>query len=418
MKQHLDILKNILENGDVKTDRTGTGTTSLFGGMMKFSLQHGVWPIPTTREVDHAKISSELEWMLKGLISVQWLNDHDNKIWNAWAGDNSGTIGPMYGEQWRNWNAQFQRSDIDAVIEKLDSMNAKGELEDPSLTASDIRKAFEHVFDEKTKTFEQGGRGGTDQLAYVIDQLKNNPDSRRIVVNVWHAGLLPDLELSPKENTDIGRMALAPCHSMWQVNTAPLSDMDILREIAYKDEAFLAQLNDGLQMSRGLDSVEVAKYIKMLATGHLKGIGAIYPIMEQDHLHMDNHYELTGMGVKMVQDYKLEGAPTRKLSLACMARSQDVPLGTVFNVGMYSLLAHILAKLTGMVPWEYTHFMGDHHIYHNQHDAVKKQLSRSPLPPARIILDPSIETIEDFDHRNTQVFYEAHEKIVYPRAAV
>jgi thymidylate synthase len=98
--------------------------------------------------------------------------------------------------------------------------------------------------------------------------------------------------------------------------------------------------------------------------------------------------------------------------------SQDVPLGTVFNVGMYSLLAHLLASQANMVPWEYTHLMGDHHIYSNQVEKVKEQLSRDPLPPARIIVDSTLENIEDFNHKNLCVFYRSHEKIVFPHAAV
>lgn len=423
MKQYLDTLRNILEEGDVKGDRTGTGTISKFGGMMKFSIQHGIWPIPTTREVAHTKISSELEWMIKGMISVQWLKDNNNGIWNAWMGEQSGTIGPMYGEQWRNWNAGIGKELTEEDQKRYEEILLQ--IADEAGTC--IYAEFEHAVEalkrllaEKTKPHEQGGRGGVDQLQYVIDELKNNPNSRRIVVSVWHAGLLPDVSMSPKENADAGRMALAPCHSLWQVNTADLSNLEILREIAYRDPDFFPEVERAMEMHRSMDSVQLSNYVKLQTNGWLLRQEWIQSVKEdQTHsLHHDHHFELTSKGQELLDAYKEAGKPTKKLSLLCFARSQDVPLGTVFNVGMYSLLAHLLAQQTNMVPWEYTHLMGDYHIYSNQIECVEKQLTRNPLRPAHVLLDPFLPTIDEFNHKNLQVFYTAHEKIVFPHAAV
>lgn len=422
MKQYLDVLTDILETGDVKTDRTGTGTTSKFGGMMKFSLRHGIWPIPTTRKVAYEKIAQELEWMLKGIISVDWLEDLDNKIWSAWAGPESRTIGPMYGEQWRNWNAGARAmtaedyAEIERRIEAAIS-NSRGDAVSADVAASGARTVIEDFMNERRVPFEKGGRGGVDQLQYIVNELKNNPDSRRLVVNVWHAGLLPDISMSPSANADAGRMALAPCHSMWQVNTAPMSDFEILRYVLDTDPEGQKLYEEAFGGMRGLTHLQVETYLKMRMNDVLLRRGLIAGKEMQYDLSNDNTLEITGAGQTELEQIRGD-YPCRKLSLACFARSQDVPLGTVFNVGMYSLLAHLLAEVTGMVPWEYTHFMGDYHIYHNQKEGVKKQLERSPMKPARIIVDPTLEKVEDFNHKHLQVWYESHPPIKFPRAAV
>lgn len=414
MKQYLDVLKDILETGDVKTDRTGTGTTSKFGGMMKFSLRHGIWPIPTTRQVAYKKIAEELEWMLKGIISVDWLEDRDNKIWSAWAGPESRTIGPMYGEQWRNWNADGQpytNNDWKQLENRLfDEFGSE-------LAPYQAIEIFKKFRDERAKSFEKGGSGGVDQLKYIVDELKNNPDSRRMVVNVWHAALLPDNKVAPSVNADAGRMALAPCHSMWQVNTAPMSDLEILRYILDTTPEGQKLYKDVFEGMRGLTHMQLESYLKMQMNDILVRRGLAAGKQEQYDLSNDSHLEVTGAGMVELDKIKAD-YPCRKLSLACYARSQDVPLGTVYNVGMYSLLAHLLAEVTGMVPWEYTHFMGDYHIYHNQQEAVKKQLERTPMAPARIIVDPTLEDITQFDSNRLMVYYESHPPIKFPHAAV
>lgn len=92
MKTYIEVLRSLMDDGDEKTDRTGTGTISKFGGMMKFSCRHNLWPIPTTRAVAWMKILEELEWMMRGFISVKWLDDKGNKIWNSWTGDRKSVV--------------------------------------------------------------------------------------------------------------------------------------------------------------------------------------------------------------------------------------------------------------------------------------------------------------------------------------
>lgn len=441
MKQYLDSMKDILETGTVKTDRTGTGTISKFGGMMKFNIQHGAWAIPTTRNVAYMKIAEELEWMLKGLISVKWLDDKNNKIWNSWMGEESGTIGPMYGEQWRNWNAgvaKLSEEDVTVLLQKLHENNTIDGSGICAVDPDDAISVFKEFLAEKTKPYEQGGRGGTDQLKYVTETLKNDPNSRRICVNVWHAGLLPDNSMTPSQNADAGNMALAPCHSMWQVESSPMSDMEILRyahrerprnsdHSEYQDEweYIMAHQNEySVDILAAYSNVRLyAENLISRETETLQPMSLLASILNKHtavvpHGLRDKDFTITEAGYKLIEEYKAKDRPIRKLSLLCFARSQDVPLGTVYNVGMYSLLAHQLAAMTNMVPWEYTHFMGDYHIYANQVEYVKEQIKRKPMEMPRVIVDPTLRNIEDFEAKNIQVFYKSHPAIKFPMAAV
>jgi len=155
MKQYHDLLKQVMDHGTDKADRTGTGTRSLFGHQMRFNLQDG-FPLLTTKKVHMKSIIHELLWFLKGETNIKYLTDNGVTIWNEWA-DADGNLGPVYGYQWRSWPTQ------------------------------------------------EGGQ--VDQITGLIDQIKNNPDSRRLLVNAWNVGLIKD-------------MALPPCHILFQFYVA------------------------------------------------------------------------------------------------------------------------------------------------------------------------------------------------------
>ena len=151
MKQYLDLMRTILEEGHYKADRTGTGTYSLFGYQMRFDLQKG-FPLLTTKKLHLRSIIYELLWFLQGDTNIQYLHDHNVTIWDEWA-DENGDLGPVYGKQWRSWEAPDGR-----VI---------------------------------------------DQITNLIEQIKRNPDSRRLLVSAWNPA-------------DVDQMALPPCHTMFQ----------------------------------------------------------------------------------------------------------------------------------------------------------------------------------------------------------
>ena len=155
MKQYLDLMRHVRDNGTKKEDRTGTGTVSVFGHQMRFNLSDG-FPMVTTKKCHLKSIIHELLWFLSGDTNIKYLQENGVRIWNEWA-DEDGNLGPVYGYQWRNWPA------------------ANGK----------------HV----------------DQISQIINQIKNNPDSRRIIVSAWNVG-------------EIENMALPPCHMMFQFYVA------------------------------------------------------------------------------------------------------------------------------------------------------------------------------------------------------
>jgi thymidylate synthase len=145
MKQYHDLLKHLLEKGLQKGDRTGTGTISSFGYQMRFDLSDG-FPMLTTKKLHLKSIIHELLWFIKGDTNIKYLNDNKVRIWDEWA-DENGDLGPVYGHQWRNWNSE-----------------------------------------------------GFDQIEELIDQIKNNPNSRRMIVSAWNPSVLPDNSKTFKEN--------------------------------------------------------------------------------------------------------------------------------------------------------------------------------------------------------------------------
>ena len=168
MKQYHELLKDILENGVVKGDRTGTGTTSVFGRQLRHDLGKG-FPLLTTKKLHFKSITNELIWFLSGNTNIRWLNDHGVSIWNEWATED-GELGPVYGKQWTAWPTK--------------------------------------------------DGGSINQIDYVVNTLRTNPNSRRILFHGWNPEYLPDESQSPRENARQGRMALPPCHLLYQFYVA------------------------------------------------------------------------------------------------------------------------------------------------------------------------------------------------------
>lgn len=164
MQQYLQLMRHVLETGTKKEDRTGTGTLSVFGYQMRFDLNQG-FPLVTTKKCHLRSIIHELLWFLKGETNIQYLTENNVKIWDGWATE-EGELGPVYGKQWRSWEG------------------TDGQV--------------------------------IDQISELIEQIKTNPDSRRLIVSAWNPAVLPDTQFSPKENAAQGKQALPPCHTMFQ----------------------------------------------------------------------------------------------------------------------------------------------------------------------------------------------------------
>tara|TARA_X000000368_G_scaffold83434_1_gene63157 strand:- start:3503 stop:4327 length:825 start_codon:yes stop_codon:yes gene_type:complete len=161
MKQYLDLIEHVVKNGVEKSDRTGTGTKSVFGYQMRFDLSEG-FPMVTTKKLHTKSIIYELLWFLNGDTNIDYLKNNGVKIWDDWA-DENGDLGPVYGFQWRNWN-----------------------------------------------------NDNIDQISELIQTIKTNPDSRRMLISAWNPSVLPDTSKSFSENVSNGKAALPPCHAFFQ----------------------------------------------------------------------------------------------------------------------------------------------------------------------------------------------------------
>ena len=168
MRQYLDLLRDVVDNGHDKSDRTGVGTRSVFGRQLRFDLSRG-FPLVTTKKIHLKSVIYELLWFLSGSTDNNWLKEHGVSIWDDWAAEN-GELGPIYGRQWRSWACP------------------------------------------------DGAR--IDQMANLVEDIRRDPDSRRLVVSAWNPAELPSGSLSPQENAARGRMALAPCHCLFQFYVA------------------------------------------------------------------------------------------------------------------------------------------------------------------------------------------------------
>lgn len=165
MKQYHDLLQHVLSHGQGKTDRTGTGTLSVFGYQMRFNLSEG-FPLVTTKKIHFKSVVYELLWFLRGDTNIGYLQENGVRIWNEWA-DENGDLGPVYGQQWRNWNGE-----------------------------------------------------NIDQITQLLDTIRNNPDSRRMLVAAWNPSVLPDTSKSFAQNVAEGKAALPPCHAFFQFYVA------------------------------------------------------------------------------------------------------------------------------------------------------------------------------------------------------
>ena len=227
MQNYLDLLADIRDNGTDRGDRTGTGTRSVFGRQLRFDLDAG-FPILTTKKVHFKSVVNELIWFLSGDTNTQWLRENGVSIWDEWATD-AGDLGPLYGAQWVNWPTR--------------------------------------------------DGGSINQIDYVVGCLRNRPESRRILFHAWNVEYLPDESISPQENVEQGRMALPPCHLLYQFYVADgkLSAMLYIRS----SDAFL-----GLPFN----IASVALLVHMLAQQVELVPGEVIVTMGDCHLY-SNHWE-------------------------------------------------------------------------------------------------------------------------------
>jgi thymidylate synthase len=354
-KSYQSLLQDILDNGYTKSDRTGTGTLSVFGRQIRHNMKDG-FPLLTTKKMAFKTMVTELLWFLRGDTNIKYLVDNNCHIWDGDAYKNYerrwetegkflsppvnkftkeefineiktnpmvakelGELGPIYGNQWRKWGYDSDKWRED--YNKL-QFGSKDEIEHLS-------------------------KKGIDQIANLINDLKTNPDSRRLMVNAWNVG-------------ELDSMVLPPCHYGFQVYTRELSE----------DER---------------NEIRDMQYFK-------------------NRLHQS----LKGSDTKI--DW--ENIPTRAISLMWNQRSCDVPLGIPMNISSYALLLMMIADEVNMVPDELIGNLGDCHIYLNQMEGVKEQIGREPYPLPKVSVRDGIfcSSVNDVILEN----YQSHPKIYFP----
>lgn len=227
MKMYHDLLADVLENGVEKGDRTGTGTLSVFGRQFRHNLEDG-FPLLTTKKLHFKSIINEMIWFLNGDTNTKWLKEHGVSIWDEWATED-GDLGPIYGKQWTAWPTQ----------------------------------------DGKT----------INQIDYVVNTLKTNPNSRRILFHGWNVEYLPDESVSPQENARNGKMALPPCHLLYQFYVAN-----------NKLSAHLYIRSSDLLLGNPYNLAGVSFLTHMLAQQCDLGIGEVVVTMGDAHIYL-NHIE-------------------------------------------------------------------------------------------------------------------------------
>ncbi|MEN3238579.1 thymidylate synthase [Methylobacterium ajmalii] len=331
MKQYHDMLQRILSEGVSKNDRTGTGTSSVFGHQAVFDLSQG-FPLVTTKRLHLKSIVGELLWFLSGSTNNNDLEDMGVTIWREWARP-SGDLGPIYGKQWRSWDVyEPAEGPPDGVIDRLRTLGS------PICE----RREF-------------------DQISWLMDELRRNPDSRRLVVSAWNVA-------------DLKGMALAPCHCLFQFNTEPL-------DLAYR-------------MNIAENYVEVFELPNECYTLD-KTAGTILA-----HDALD-----------------LAGVPRRSLSCQLYQRSADVFLGVPFNIASYALLTHMVAAQVGMEPGKFVHTFGDLHLYANHVEQATEQLGRDFRPLPTLWLNPEVKDLFSYTMDDIRVDnYDPHPAIRAPVA--
>lgn len=343
MKQYLALMQDILDNGVVKKDRTGVGTLSVFGRQLRFDLKEG-FPLVTTKKVHLKSIIHELLWFLNGDTNVKYLQENGVKIWNEWS-DEEGNLGPVYGKQWREWR------DCKVV-----------ECHDVRRTQQLMQRGYKYIGNMKEDdTTYLVYEKPHDQISKVIQQLREDPDSRRIIVSAWNVGDLDD-------------MALNPCHNYFQFYT---TEMTLLERLDW------------------YEANEPEKFANAPLINH-------EDIDDEERLH---------------ETLDREGIPRRKLSCFYMMRSNDVALGKPFNIASYALLTHIVAQQVNMVPDELVYSGVDVHLYLNHIDQIKLQLTREPYPLPKLVIKRKPESIFDYKYEDFEVVgYQSHPHIAMPVA--
>ena len=333
-KQYTDLLQSILDYGVEKKDRTGTGTKSIFGYTIRHNMQDG-FPLLTTKKMAFKSIVSELLWFLRGDTNIKYLVDNNCHIWD--------------GDAYKNYLHKVIRDKDIVRYLKSYSIDTKGvptiepyskdEFIDRIKNDNEFAKKWGELGPIYGKQWREWGHGvlenkhlgQIDQITNLINELKTNPDSRRLMVNAWNVG-------------ELDQMVLPPCHYGFQVYT---------RELSAKERTELGS----------------------------KGSTRLYDLIKE------GGYETIDADVEMHKVCDDANVPKRAISLMWNQRSVDTFLGLPFNIASYGLLLEIIAKEVNMVPDELIGNLGDTHLYLNHIEQAKEQIGREPYELPQILIN-------------------------------
>ncbi len=343
-------LRNIRDNGIVKTDRTGTGTTSLFGLQMRFDLTQG-FPLLTTKKVFTKGIVHELIWFLNGETNIKYLQENGVKIWDDWADENS-DLGPIYGYQWRSWPGKIMQRSLHGVD-----------------------KDWYPLVDGEQSPCETH-QESIDQIAKVVQRIKDKPDDRRLLVSAWNPA-------------QIDEMKLPPCHCLFQFYTRPLT-------VEQRHVLWTNSIDADVKVGPDWECLNA------------------YWVNYQESLV--NGIDVEGHRQGLDADLDSYGIPSRYLDCQLYQRSADFFLGVPFNIASYALLTSMVAQQCNMVPGEFVWTGGDCHIYSNHKEQVDLQLSRIGYSYPTLVLNKAA-SIFDYTYEDVKIIgYESHPAILAPIA--
>jgi len=367
MRNYLELAELVLEKGRDEPTRTGIDAKSIFGYMLEFDLRQG-FPLVTSRKTGLYDVGKELFMFLGGITDNNWLNAQGCHIWDEWAytGDNldipQGSLGPIYGKMWRAWPGKVTgMKNVTPVSKTSEQLHFTGEA---------IREEI-------------------DQIRLIDEQLRKRSKSRRLINSSWNVEYLPDEGKTHNENIEAGKQVLPPCHTFFQLRVYSMTIGEIYEE-------------------NGIET------------------GIRYVIArEMEDCYLPSIEERRKYVIDRLKEAGFPNLKTEYLSMIMYARSQDLPLGTPYNIASYALFLSLWANSHDMVAKDLKIMMGDVHIYTNQIELMREQIKRDPRPLPKLIIAPEAKDFLNVDITKTPIKslyhlegYDPLPAIRYPSPAV